>query len=56
MPSPIRNIPASLITIGKGEDGSLVQKFFIQMAQFCRLKIMNKPSLHFSTENKAYYG
>ena len=56
MPSPIRNIPASMITIGKGEDGSLVQKFFIQMGQFCRIKIMNKPSLHFSTENKAFFG
>jgi NAD(P)H-dependent FMN reductase len=51
-PSPLRNMAAALISLGGGEEGSAVQKHFLQMGQFCRLKIMGKPNLHFSTANK----
>lgn len=49
-PSPVRNMPAALISVGEGEEGQGVQKHFLQMAQFCRLRVMSKPNLHFSTK------
>lgn len=48
----LRNMPAALISLGGQEDGSASQKHFQQMGQFCRLKIMSKPNLHFCTANK----
>jgi NAD(P)H-dependent FMN reductase len=54
-PSPVRNLPSALISIGEGEEGQSVQKHFLQMGHFCRLRIMSKPNLHFSTQNKTYY-
>lgn len=51
-PSPLRLMPAALISLGEEEDGSAVQKHFLQMGQFCRLKIMSKPNLHYPTANK----
>jgi NAD(P)H-dependent FMN reductase len=54
-PSPVRNLPAALISVGAGEDGQNVQKHFLQMAQFCRLRVMAKPNLHFSTKSKNLY-
>ena len=54
-PSPIRNMPACMISVG-GEDGSGVQKHMIQMSQFCRVRLMSKPSLHFNIERLDCFG
>jgi chromate reductase len=48
-PSPILKKPAVMITLGPGDDGLHLQKHFLQIGQFCKLKIMSKPNLHFST-------
>lgn len=46
-PSPIRGLAACMISVG-GEDGSGVQKHMMQMGEFCRLRLMSRPGLHFN--------
>lgn len=41
---------ACMVSVGKG-DGEKVMKHFMQIGQFCKLKIMNRTILHFDEQN-----